>query len=96
MPSDKIWLNTVGTFGVTSASDHFTRLFAAVTRAHSLLARRDSCQLTYVDDLLFMANGLSVGRMGALAVSDLEESSKEGREQNGLVSKWMSHPASWG
>ena len=58
-PSSKIWLNTVGTFGVTSASYHFTRLFAAVSRcAHSLLARRDSCQLTYVDDLLFMANGL--------------------------------------
>ena len=58
-PVTKIWLNAVGTFGVTSASYHFTRLFAAVTRcAHSLLARRDSCQLTYVDDLLFMANGL--------------------------------------
>ena len=67
-PSDKVWLNTVGTFGVTSASYHFTRLFAAVTRcAHSLLARRDSCQLTYVDDLLFMANGL--GGMSAIWVA---------------------------
>lgn len=46
-PSSKIWLNTVGTFGVTSASFHFTRMFAAVSRyAHSLLTRRDSCQLT--------------------------------------------------
>ena len=67
-PSDKVWLNTVGTFGVTSASYHFTRFFAAVTRcAHSLLARRDSCQLTYVDDLLFMANGL--GGMSAIWVA---------------------------
>ena len=66
--STKIWLNTVGTFGVTSASYHFTRLFAAVSRcAHSLLARRSSCQLTYVDDLLFMANGL--GGMSAIWIT---------------------------
>jgi hypothetical protein len=66
--SEKVWLNTVGTFGVTSASYHFTRLFAAITRcAHSLLARRDSCQLTYVDDLLFMANGL--GGLAAIWVA---------------------------
>ena len=58
-PSRKIWLNTVGTFGVTSASYHFTRLFAAVSRcAQSLLGRRDVCQLIYVDDLLFIAHGL--------------------------------------
>ena len=57
--SRKIWLNTVGTFGVTSASYHFTRLFAAVSRcAQSLLGRRDVCQLIYVDDLLFIAHGL--------------------------------------
>lgn len=44
--SDKIWLNAVGTFGVTSASYHFTRLYAAITRcAHSLIGRRDLCHL---------------------------------------------------
>ena len=67
-PSGRIWLNTVGTFGVTSASYHFTRLFAAVVRcAQSLLARRDSCQLTYVDDLLFMAKG--IGGLAAIWVA---------------------------
>ena len=58
LPSSKVWLNTVGTFGVTSASYYFTRLFGGIIRcAHSLLGRRDLCQLTYVDDLLFLARG---------------------------------------
>eukprot|EP00435_Cladocopium_sp_Y103_P031679 s3830_g8.t1 len=58
-PSSKIWLNCVGTFGVTSASYHFTRHFGAVVRcAQSLIGRRDLFQLTYVDDLLFLARGL--------------------------------------
>eukprot|EP00435_Cladocopium_sp_Y103_P069710 s303_g33.t2 len=58
-PSSKVWLNCVGTFGVTSASYHFTRMFGAVVRcSHSLCGRRDSFQLTYVDDLLFLARGL--------------------------------------
>ena len=58
LPSSKIWLNTVGTFGVTSASYYFTRFFGGIIRcAHSLLGRRDLCQLTYVDDLLFLARG---------------------------------------
>eukprot|EP00435_Cladocopium_sp_Y103_P057979 s1782_g20.t1 len=55
----KVWVNCVGTFGVTSASYHFTRMFGAVVRcAHALCGRRDNFQLTYVDDLLFLARGL--------------------------------------
>eukprot|EP00435_Cladocopium_sp_Y103_P023419 s974_g5.t1 len=57
--SDRVWLNCVGTFGVTSAWYHFTRLFGAVVRcAQSLWGRRDIFQLTYVDDLLFLAKGI--------------------------------------
>eukprot|EP00435_Cladocopium_sp_Y103_P017854 s3622_g4.t1 len=58
-PGRKVWLNCAGTFGVTSASYHFTRRFGAVVRcAQSLVGRRDLFQLTYVDDLLFLARGL--------------------------------------
>eukprot|EP00435_Cladocopium_sp_Y103_P017512 s3945_g4.t1 len=57
--SSKVWLNCVGTFGVTSASYHFTRLFGAVVRcAQSLWGRRGLFQLTYMDDLLFLARGI--------------------------------------
>ena len=45
-PSTKIWLNCVGTFGITSASYHFTRLFGAVMRAGaSLRGRREMFEL---------------------------------------------------
>eukprot|EP00435_Cladocopium_sp_Y103_P022693 s5638_g5.t1 len=57
--STRIWVNCVGTFGVTSASYHFRSMFGAVVRcAHALCSRRDNFQLTYVDDLLFLARGL--------------------------------------
>ena len=57
--SSKIWLNCVGTFGIVSASYHFTRLFAGVVRAAtSMTGKRPHTLLTYVDDLLFMSKGL--------------------------------------
>ena len=57
-PSTKIWLNCVGTFGITSASYHFTRLFGAVMRAGaSLRGRPEMFELGYVDDILYLARG---------------------------------------
>ena len=38
--STKVWLNCVGTFGITSASYHFTRLFETILRAGASLRGR--------------------------------------------------------
>ena len=64
--STKVWLNCVGTFGITSASYHFTRLFGAILRAGASLRGRAPCfELGYVDDLLYLAQG----RKGIEAIS---------------------------
>ena len=47
-----IWINTVGTFGVSSASYWWTRLFAGIGRLVAyILGQENWFQLVYVDDL---------------------------------------------
>ena len=50
--SQTLWINTVGTFGVSSASYHWSRLFGAIGRwALRIMAQRWTLQIIYVDDL---------------------------------------------
>ena len=50
--SQTLWINTVGTFGVSSASYHWSRLFGAVGRwALRILGQKWALQIIYVDDL---------------------------------------------
>ena len=50
--SQTLWINTVGTFGVSSASYHWSRLFGAIGRwALRIMAQRWALQIIYVDDL---------------------------------------------
>ena len=53
-----VWLNTVGTFGVASAAVHWAHLFSGIQRAvYYVRGTLDMFLLTYVDDLLFIAQG---------------------------------------
>ena len=50
--SPVIWVNTVGTFGISSAAEWWTRLFALVGRLVTAVLRKSQVlQLAYVDDL---------------------------------------------
>ncbi|CAE7403696.1 glyQS [Symbiodinium necroappetens] len=50
--SQTLWINTVGTFGVSSASYHWSRLFGAIGRwALRILGQKWALQIIYVDDL---------------------------------------------
>ena len=54
----ELWLNTVGTFGVASASYHWSRLASGLSRAVLYcLGRRALYQLLYADDYLWAASG---------------------------------------
>ena len=56
--SKVLWLNAVGTFGVSSASYWWTRLFACVGRwTLRLLRNRWNIQIVYVDDLHIVVKG---------------------------------------
>ena len=56
--SRTLWLNCVGTFGVSSAAYWWTRLFGCVGRwVLRVLGRRWSMQLAYVDDLHLLCLG---------------------------------------
>ena len=56
--SRTLWLNCVGTFGVSSAAYWWTRLFGCVGRwVLRILGRRWSMQLAYVDDLHLLCIG---------------------------------------
>lgn len=56
--SPVIWVNKVGTFGISSAAYWWTRLFALVGRlATTVLQRKPSIQLAYVDDLRLVSWG---------------------------------------
>ena len=56
--SRTLWLNCVGTFGVSSAAYWWTRLFGCVGRwVLRVLGRRWSMQLAYVDDLHILCIG---------------------------------------
>ena len=51
----KVWLNLVGTFGVSSAAYHWCRLMAGLGRsAYYMLGKAEVEQLVYVDDLLWL------------------------------------------
>ena len=53
-----LWLNTVGTFGVSSAAYWWTRLFACIGRwVLRIIAFLWNMQLVYVDDLHIVAAG---------------------------------------
>ena len=52
-----LWLNLVGTFGVSSAAYHWARLMAGLGRlGYYALGKAGVQQLVYVDDLLFLTN----------------------------------------
>ena len=54
--SDKLWLNKVGTFLISSAAYHWSRLMSGLGRAaFYLLGKREIFMLVYVDDLLWLA-----------------------------------------
>ena len=56
--SPVVWVNCVGTFGVSSASYWWTRLFALVGRtATHVLRRAATIQIVYVDDLHILVWG---------------------------------------
>ena len=56
--SRTLWLNCVGTFGVSSAAYWWTRLFACVGRwVLRILDRRQTMQLAYVDDVHLLCLG---------------------------------------
>ena len=55
--SDKLWLNKVGTFLISSAAYHWSRLMSGLGRAaFYLLGKREIFMLVYVDDLLWLAH----------------------------------------
>ena len=55
--SDKLWLKLVGTFGISSAAYHWSRLMSGLGRAaFYLLGKREIFMLVYVDDLLWLAH----------------------------------------
>lgn len=57
---DRIWINTVGTFGIGSAAYHWSRLMSGIGRAvYYLLGRSELFMLVYVDDLLWIARDTS-------------------------------------
>ena len=52
----KLWLNKVGTFGISSAAYHWSRFMSGLGRAaFYLLGRTEIYMLIYVDDLLWLA-----------------------------------------
>ena len=57
-PGPMLWLNKVGTFGVSPASFHWARLMGAIARATwSLMGVQKLMQLVYVDDIAWQAAG---------------------------------------
>ena len=53
--ADRVWVNKVGTFGVSSAAYHWARLMAGLGRSvYYLLGRAELALLIYVDDLLWL------------------------------------------
>jgi len=61
---DKLWLNKVGSFGISSAAYHWSRLMSGLGRAvYYTLGKSELYLLVYVDDLLWMvceAKGLEL------------------------------------
>ena len=56
--SDDVWVNTVGTFGISSVAVHWSRLMGGLQRAVFYLLRQIAVFiLTYVDDNLWLARG---------------------------------------
>ncbi|CAE7438573.1 unnamed protein product [Symbiodinium sp. CCMP2592] len=52
---DKLWLNKVGTFGISSAAYHWSRLMSGLGRAaFYMLGKTDIFMLVYVDDILWL------------------------------------------
>ena len=52
---DRIWINTVGTFGIGSAAYYWSRLMAGIGRAaFYMLGQSELFMLVYVDDLLWI------------------------------------------
>ena len=52
---DRIWINTVGTFGIGSAAYHWSRLMSGIGRAaFYMLGQSEVFMLVYVDDLLWI------------------------------------------
>ena len=62
--SSKIWVNRVGSFGISSAAYHWSRLMSGVGRAvYYALGKSELFLLVYVDDLLWLvreAKGLEL------------------------------------
>lgn len=62
--SSRIWVNRVGSFGISSAAYHWSRLMSGVGRAvYYALGKSELFLLVYVDDLLWMvreAKGLEL------------------------------------
>ena len=53
---NKLWLNKVGTLGISSAAYHWSRLMSGIGRAaFCLLGRSEIYMLIYVDDILWLA-----------------------------------------
>ena len=56
--SGDVWVNTVGTFGISSVAVHWSRLMGGLQRAVFYLLRQIAVFiLTYVDDNLWLARG---------------------------------------
>lgn len=67
--ADYVWLNTVGSFGVSSAAVHWARLMSGLQRAtFYLLGRAEVFLLTYVDDLLWIVRGSAAMDSTAVAL----------------------------
>ena len=61
-PGESVWLNKVGTFGVSSASYHWSRLTGGLGRsAQYLLGKIELMHLVYVDDLLCLLKNVKRG-----------------------------------
>ena len=62
--SSRIWVNRVGSFGISSAAYHWSRLMSGVGRSvYYALGKSELFLLVYVDDLLWMvceAKGLEL------------------------------------
>ena len=70
--ADRVWVNKVGTFGISSAAYHWARLMAGLGRSvYYLLGRAELALLIYVDDLLWLIRDKQALELIPLVISYL-------------------------